>query len=219
MNYLTLTSDELAALEGLPYVQQVLYFRGIKPYMDRKTGITGIKRRISYQSLCEALYIEPIARILLSLQIHFGLTLSEAGNGRNLKIRPSWTKGGIRRSLEITTDAQWQWLKKIARLVRPGESLIPVDRTYKQHLSRYQAQTKTMGVVKLHGLRHAYAQRRYHELTRSLDPRGQGLLCPMAGGVRSKVLKGIEKDLDRQARMILTREWGHSRIAITKIYL
>ena len=61
MNYLTLTSDELAALNGLPYIQQVLYFRGIRPYMDRKTGITGIKRRISYQSLREVLYVEPIA--------------------------------------------------------------------------------------------------------------------------------------------------------------
>ena len=41
----------------------------------------------------------------------------------------------------------------------------------------------------------------------------------MAGGVSSKNLKGIEKDLDRQARMIITRELGHSRMNITKIYL
>lgn len=61
MNYLTLTSDELAALDGLPYIQQILYIRGIKPYMDRRTGLVGIKRRISYQSLREALYVEPIA--------------------------------------------------------------------------------------------------------------------------------------------------------------
>jgi hypothetical protein len=96
--------------------------------------------------------------------------------------------------------------------------LIPFDRTYKQNLSHYQTQTKAMGVSKLHGLRHAYTQRRYHELTRTLDPRGQGLLCPMAGGVSSKNLKGLEKDLDRRARMILTRELGHSRVAILRIY-
>jgi hypothetical protein len=63
MDFFTLTADELHALEGLPYIQQVLYFRGIRPYMDRRTRITGIKRRISYQSLCEALYVEPIAGV------------------------------------------------------------------------------------------------------------------------------------------------------------
>ncbi len=79
--------------------------------------------------------------------------------------------------------------------------------------------SKSMGVSKLHGLRHAYAQQRYHELTQTLDPRKKGLICPIAGGVISKNLKGLEKDLDRQARMILSRELGHSRINITKIYL
>ncbi|MCH9756283.1 MAG: hypothetical protein K0U37_03695 [Gammaproteobacteria bacterium] len=59
MDFFTITAEELHALEGLPYIQQLLYFRGIRPYMDRKTGITGVKRRISYQSLGEALYIEP----------------------------------------------------------------------------------------------------------------------------------------------------------------
>jgi len=136
------------------------------------------------------------------------------------KLTPlGWTKGGIGRTLSITNEKQRQWLIEVSKLIKPGESLIPVDRTYKQHLSQYQVQTKAMGVSKLHGLRHAYAQRRYHELTRALDPRGQGLLCPIAGGVSSKSLKGFEKDLDRQARMILTRELGHSRVAITKIYL
>lgn len=61
MDFFTITAEELNALDGLPYIQQVLYFRGIRPYMDRKTGIVGIRRRISYQSLREALYVEPIA--------------------------------------------------------------------------------------------------------------------------------------------------------------
>ncbi|HAT8721636.1 TPA: hypothetical protein JBA25_16325, partial [Legionella pneumophila] len=38
---------------------QITYLRGIRPYMDRNTFIVGIKRRISYQSLAEVLYIEP----------------------------------------------------------------------------------------------------------------------------------------------------------------
>lgn len=51
--------DELAAMSGLPHIQQLAYIRGIRPYMDLKTGVTGIKRRISYQSIAEQLYIEP----------------------------------------------------------------------------------------------------------------------------------------------------------------
>ena len=54
-----MNGDELAAMSGLPHIQQLTYLRGIKPYMDAKTGITGIKRRISYQSISEQLYIEP----------------------------------------------------------------------------------------------------------------------------------------------------------------
>jgi len=54
-----INSDELAAMSGLPHIQQLTYLRGIRPYMDVKTGITGIKRRISYQSISEQLYIEP----------------------------------------------------------------------------------------------------------------------------------------------------------------
>lgn len=170
---------------------------------------------------------DPHIRLSIEGQALFGLrreesmkfVLSEAWNARSLKIKPSWTKGGIGRTLSITNEKQRQWLIEVSKLIKPGESLIPVDRTYKHHLSHYQAQTKKMGVSKLHGLRHAYAQRRYHELTRALDPQGQGLLCPMAGGVSSKNLKGLEKDLDRRVRMILTRELGHSRTNITKIYL
>ena len=54
-----INGEELAAMSGLPHIQQLAYLRGIRPYMDVKTGITGIKRRISYQSISEQLYIEP----------------------------------------------------------------------------------------------------------------------------------------------------------------
>ena len=59
MDFLFINTDELSALIGLPYIQQVTYLIGIRPYMDRKTFIVGMKRRISYQSLAEALYVEP----------------------------------------------------------------------------------------------------------------------------------------------------------------
>jgi len=54
-----INENELAALCGLPHIQQLAYLRGIRPYMDVKTGVVGVKRRISHQSIAEQLYIEP----------------------------------------------------------------------------------------------------------------------------------------------------------------
>lgn len=63
MNFLFANAHELAALLELPYIQRVVYLMGIRPYMDRQSCIVGIKRRISYQSLRETLYIGPIAGV------------------------------------------------------------------------------------------------------------------------------------------------------------
>ena len=75
-----------------------------------------------------------------------------------------------------------------------------------------------MGVSKLHGLRHAYAQRRYKELTRLFDPSGQGFDCSINGGKQYKEMSETEKKIDRQARQILSNQLGHSRVQITQIY-
>lgn len=76
-----------------------------------------------------------------------------------------------------------------------------------------------MGVCKLHGLRHAYAQRRYEEITKQLDSCRKGLICLIAGGKPSIELNATEKTIDRKAREMISRELGHSRLNITKIYL
>ena len=59
MDFLFVNTQELSALMGLPHVQQLAYLLGIRPYMDRKSYVVGIKRRISYRSLSETLYVEP----------------------------------------------------------------------------------------------------------------------------------------------------------------
>ncbi|KTC66349.1 protein LvrA (plasmid) [Legionella adelaidensis] len=60
MGFLFVNTNELSALMGLPYIQQSTYLLGIRPYMDRETFLVGSKkRRISYQSLAEDLYVEP----------------------------------------------------------------------------------------------------------------------------------------------------------------
>ena len=59
MSYTIINHYERSALRGLPYLQQLTYVHGLKPYVDYQTEIIGIKRRVSYQSLSEELYIEP----------------------------------------------------------------------------------------------------------------------------------------------------------------
>lgn len=167
-----------------------------------------------------------LIRLSLEAQSLFGLrreesmklVLSEAWLGDSLKLKPSWTKGGIGRNIQLTNDEQRQWLVKAMQRIPAGHSLIPQEKSYKQHLNYYKTQTKQMGIHKCHGLRHAYAQRRYHELTKQFDSLGRGLICPIAGGKPTKSLNKDEKLIDRKAREIISRELGHARIAITKIY-
>lgn len=54
-----LNDSEQAVLDQLDYIYEALYRRGIRRYMDFKTGIVGIKRGISWQSLKEELSIKP----------------------------------------------------------------------------------------------------------------------------------------------------------------
>lgn len=51
--------EEDMAMQGLPWMAQLLYLRGLRPYMDYASGVVGIKRGISYQGLAETLYLEP----------------------------------------------------------------------------------------------------------------------------------------------------------------
>ena len=168
----------------------------------------------------------PYIRLSLEGQALFGFrreeslkfTLSQAHVGDVLYIKPSWTKGGIGRVIKVRTSEQREWLSRVHQLVRHGESLIPTDKTYKQHLSTYQTQVSAMGLHKCHGLRHAYAQKRYQELTAYFDEHKKGLLPPIQGGKSYKELSAIEKEIDQRARHILSLELGHTRPGITKIY-
>ncbi|RYB45565.1 integrase domain-containing protein, partial [Legionella pneumophila] len=192
--------------------------------IGQRSYVSSINKAIHHIDLSRC--TDPYIRLSLEGQMLFGLrreesmkfTLSEAHHGDSLTIKPSWTKGGIGRTLNITNEEQRQWLTKVSQQVKTGESLIPSNRTYKQHLSHYEEQAKIMGVSKLHGLRHAYAQRRYRELTQLFDPKNKGMLCPFEGGKKFQDMNPIEKAMDRKARQMISLELGHSRISITRIY-
>lgn len=54
-----INQQERDALKGLPHLPRLTYLEALRPYMDYATGIVGVKRGISYQSLAEELYVEP----------------------------------------------------------------------------------------------------------------------------------------------------------------
>jgi integrase len=144
-------------------------------------------------------------RMSLELQQAFGLRREEAikfnpgyaDRGDYITLKASWTKGGKERDIPVLSDEQREVLDRARQLVGSG-SLIPSDRNYVQQLRVYERQTANAGLSKMHGLRHAYAQRRYQELT--------GWKSPAAGGPSTKSLSSGQK-------------LGHSREQISSVYL
>ena len=112
--------------------------------------------------------------------------------------------------MPILTAAQREVLARAKALAGAG-SLIPPHRSYIQQLKIYERHTADAGLSKLHGVRHAYAQDRYAELT--------GRPAPAAGGTSSKDLTPEEKAQDLAARLQISHEMGHEREQITVVYL
>lgn len=160
----------------------------------------------------------------LELQRAFGLRREEclkfqpiyALNGKRLqeaqsiKLAPTWCKGGRAREVPITTNYQREVLQRALVLAGKG-SMIPGEKKYVQWLVKYEQDTKRAGLSKLHGLRHQYAQIRYHELT--------GWDAPACGGPVRKELNEGQLNLDLEARLIISNELGHNREAITSVCL
>jgi FKBP-type peptidyl-prolyl cis-trans isomerase 2 len=156
-------------------------------------------------------------RMSLELQQAFGLRREEAikinprlaDQGDRLALKDSWTKGGKAREVPVRTPAQREVLDRAHRLAGRG-SLIPPDKSYRQQLRIYERHTANAGLSKLHGLRHAYAQSRYEELT--------GWKSPAAGGPKVDALGPDKRALDRQARLTISQELGHERAQIVATY-
>ena len=156
-------------------------------------------------------------RMSLELQRAFGLRREEAmkfqpsyaDKGDHLQLKASWTKGGKARIIPIQTEIQRDVLDRARALAGFG-SLIPPHRNYVQQLRVYEGNTTRAGLSQMHGLRHAYAQDRYEELT--------GNKCPAAGGPDSKILTSEQRALDHQARLTISQELGHEREQVVAAY-
>ncbi len=119
----------------------------------------------------------------------------------------------------MRTDQQRSLLLEAARLAGRG-SLIPPQRSYIEHLKTYERQLSAAGISRAHGLRHAYAQRRYEELTGCLAPVALGeQLDGLRPNAFSKRIALPGRITDAEARLIISGELGHARTQITTVYL
>ncbi|EAM8568498.1 integrase [Salmonella enterica] len=192
----------------------------------------GIGRRqlVTNESKAETLagkdlsMISPWVALSLRLQEAFGLRREESMKFRvswalkgqspdsisAISLKASWTKGGRPRSIPVLTQEQRQLLAEVRQLAGSG-SLIPPDRSYREHLRVFERETASVGTGHTHGLRHAYAQRRYEELS--------GRKPPVLGGSPRRAMRREERRKDDKIRQQISEELGHSRISVTSIYL
>jgi integrase len=200
---------------------------GKENIVARENAAYGIADRkfVTNESKAKALDAGKLAKVSdaftamsLRLQEAFGLRREEslklqpswADRGDTLVLKASWTKGGREREIPIRNETQRALLNEAKALAGSG-SLIPADRSYVDQLNRFKAQTAFAGIDRVHGLRHAYAQARYAELT--------GWKAPAVGGPTSKQLTPQQKAVDRKARLTISAELGHNREQITAVYL
>ena len=62
-NYVYLNQLEIDALDEISFLHRCLYVFALKPYIDYSNGTVGIKRKISWQSVAESLYVRPRAGV------------------------------------------------------------------------------------------------------------------------------------------------------------
>jgi hypothetical protein len=121
------------------------------------------------------------------------------------------TKGGREREIELShPERQIAVLERAAAAQGDGRSLIPAEKNW------YEWQQNDLREIRdtvrehtgggLHGLRAGYACERYEQETGTPAP-------VMGGGVT------CDRDLDRQARELLSAELGHGRIDVVAEYI
>jgi len=92
-----------------------------------------------------------------------------------------------------------------------GESLVaPGYAKYSDYLKHFRYECERVGIHGVHGHRHFYAQARYQELA--------GWTCAARGGPTRKQLTAKQREVDREVRLIISREMGHGRTQIVAVY-
>lgn len=211
--------------------------------IEKRQYVAKLSKSIQLKSENLSLVGDQHIRMSLRLQQAFGLRREEAlkiqpafaDRGDQLFLKASWAKGGRARSVPIRNIQQRQLLEEAQQMVGVG-SMIPPNRSYVEQLRIYESQTVAAGICKAHGLRHHYAQQRYLELTGTQCPAVYATMFAYLDACTAtfdfdtnafpppsipEILAGqtpLALD-DKQARLLISAELGHSREQITAIYL
>jgi integrase len=164
------------------------------------------------------------AGLQLALQATFGLRAREAmqlrphiahkateADGRGYLALNVGTKGGRDRVVPVDTAEKVRLLEQAKTFAASKlASTSDPNRTLLQWKNHYYHVLKTCGITRKdgitsHGLRHAYANNRYAQLT--------GEASPVRGG------GDVDRETDRAARLEVAEELGHSRESVTTHYL
>jgi hypothetical protein len=168
--------------------------------------------------------------VMLSLQRTLGLRFKEAAlidakkalyqaNTDGYITVTSGTKGGKRREIPVSCDAK-RAIERAAD-IQNGRSMVPKKMAYAD-FRRECYSTSDKHDFNFHAERHHYAQQRYQELS--------GAPAPISTGVSKNnwlafVAQFLNVDLstaesiDREARLTLSRELGHNRLEVVRVYI
>lgn len=156
-----------------------------------------------------------------SCLIDAGKTLRDAETTGKIKICTG-TKGGRNRFVPITSRSQIDALREAANIQGTEKSLVPENQSWAQYQNQSYREITQTKIDGFHSERHHYANSRYESIT--------GVKSPVQSGVEHKKhIEHIAKELgitrqkaaqvDREARITVSRELGHSRVSITNNYL
>jgi len=200
---------------------------GKENIVERTNAAYGIPDRVYVTNVSKAKELDrkqldeircPYTEMSLRLEDCFGMRRGssikiipkKADRGDVLVLKASWNKGGREIRIPIRTPEQRALLDE-AKALAKGKSLVaPGYATYRDYLKHFRYECERVGIHGVHGYRHRYAQRRYHELT--------GWQCPARGGPTSKQLTKKQRVIDRKARAVISREMGHGREQIVAVY-
>jgi integrase len=166
----------------------------------------------------------------VDLMREFGLRFKEAATFRpNENVHKdkidviNGTKGGRDREVPLTNERQRDLISRLKEYVDSNrrECLIPTGMTFKKwedSVRNEQAQQgmNKDGVGTPHGLRHAYAQQRYQELTGWSSP--AAISSDERAYFRAKLSAG-DRNVDIEARRQISAELGHGRIDVVSNYI
>lgn len=178
---------------------------------DKSIAITeGDLSRVTDQSI----------KMSLILQREFGLRreesikirINQAVVGDELRLKGSWCKNGRPRTIKIQHPEQWHAIQLVKDYVGNSQrALIPQNKKYVEQETLYRNQASRAGINRAHGLRHAYAQRLYKNLT--------GWECPAKGGPLKSELTTEQQKIDKLARQVVSESLGHERLEVVSVYV